>query len=64
MDAEHGLELCRAVRPRTVVPVHYEGWSHFRQGAAGIEAALAGSEPALRDAVVVLPIGEPTDLPV
>ena len=64
MDAAHGLELCRAVRPRTVVPVHYEGWSHFRQGRAGIVAALADAEPALRDAVVILPIGDPTDLSV
>jgi len=64
MDAAHGLELCRAVRPHTVVPVHYEGWSHFRQGRAGIVAALADAEPALRDAVVILPIGDPTDLSV
>jgi L-ascorbate metabolism protein UlaG (beta-lactamase superfamily) len=30
MDAWEAIELCRLVRRRTVIPVHYEGWTHFR----------------------------------
>ena len=26
--------------PRTAIPVHYEGWSHFRQGREEIEREL------------------------
>ena len=33
MTAEDGVELCRSVRLRAVVPVHYDAWSHFREGA-------------------------------
>jgi L-ascorbate metabolism protein UlaG (beta-lactamase superfamily) len=25
MDAQEAVELCRLVRPRTAIPVHYEG---------------------------------------
>jgi L-ascorbate metabolism protein UlaG (beta-lactamase superfamily) len=32
MTAHNTVELCRIVRPRTAIPVHYEGWSHFREG--------------------------------
>ena len=48
MTAADGVELCRTIRPRTVVPVHYEGWSHFRQGRTAIEQALADA-PDVRD---------------
>ena len=57
----------RAVRrppPAHVVPVHYEGWSHFHEGHDGIEAALEAAEPAVRDAFRVVTIGEPVELDV
>lgn len=56
MTAADGIELCRTIRPRTVVPVHYEGWSHFRQGRTAIEQALADA-PDVRDSFQILPIG-------
>jgi L-ascorbate metabolism protein UlaG (beta-lactamase superfamily) len=37
MTAREAVELCRLVRPRTVIPVHYEGWTHFRQGRGAIQ---------------------------
>jgi L-ascorbate metabolism protein UlaG (beta-lactamase superfamily) len=63
MTAAQGVELCRTIRPRTVVPVHYEGWSHFRQGRPAIEQALADA-PDVHDAFEILPIGVGTDLAV
>jgi L-ascorbate metabolism protein UlaG (beta-lactamase superfamily) len=56
MTAADGIQLCRAVRPRRVIPVHYEGWSHFRQGRSAIEQALADA-PDMRDSFQILPIG-------
>jgi L-ascorbate metabolism protein UlaG (beta-lactamase superfamily) len=44
MTADDAVELCRLIRPRTVVPVHYEGWQHFRQSQAQAEAVFAASE--------------------
>jgi hypothetical protein len=47
-----------------VVPVHYEGWSHFAQGREPIERAFAAAPPDIRERVIWLPIGAPTDTPV
>ena len=61
LTAAQAVETLRLVRPRVAVPVHYEGWAHFRQGRADVDAALAGA-PDVRQRVRWLPLGEPTDL--
>ena len=65
MTADEGIELCRAVRPRVAVPVHYEGWSHFRDGGAVLDAVMAGDGPDRTDGdgresfrLLVLPPGD------
>ena len=45
MTAGDAVELCRLVRPRTVLPVHYEGWSHFRQGREASNATSPTRPP-------------------
>jgi L-ascorbate metabolism protein UlaG (beta-lactamase superfamily) len=57
MTAHDAAELCRLVRPRVVIPIHYEGWKHFREGRAAAEPALA-DVPGVR----WLPIGEPVEV--
>jgi hypothetical protein len=37
--------------------VHYEGWSHFKQGRDAIDARLAREPAATRDLFQFLPIG-------
>jgi L-ascorbate metabolism protein UlaG (beta-lactamase superfamily) len=64
MTARGAVELCELTRARTVVPLHYEGWRHFREGRDGIERELATAPQAVRDSVRWLPIGEPVDLTV
>jgi len=59
MTAAEAVELCRLIRPRTVIPVHYEGWSHFREGREEAEQAFAQA-PELD--VRWLPAGEPVEL--
>jgi L-ascorbate metabolism protein UlaG (beta-lactamase superfamily) len=60
MTAQEAIALCRLVRPRTILPVHYEGWTHFRQGRDGIERAFATAPEDIRRSVRWLPIGEAT----
>ncbi len=60
MTGRDGVELCSLLRPRTIVPVHYEGWSHFRQGRAGIESAFSSAQADL----TWLEIGTPGTLQV
>jgi L-ascorbate metabolism protein UlaG (beta-lactamase superfamily) len=40
MTALDAVELTRTIRPRLAIPVHFEGWSHFREGLSGMERAL------------------------
>ncbi|MBO3736276.1 MBL fold metallo-hydrolase [Actinoplanes flavus] len=40
MNGRDAAGLVESLRPRKVVPVHYEGWSHFHEGRAGVEAAF------------------------
>jgi L-ascorbate metabolism protein UlaG (beta-lactamase superfamily) len=62
MTAKDAVELCGLIRPRTVIPVHYEGWRHFRQGRAAAERDFARAPDEIRRSVRWLPIGEPVAL--
>jgi L-ascorbate metabolism protein UlaG (beta-lactamase superfamily) len=62
MTARDAVELCGLVRPRTVIPIHYEGWKHFREGREAIERELAHAPDDLRRSVRWLPIGERVEL--
>jgi L-ascorbate metabolism protein UlaG (beta-lactamase superfamily) len=59
LTAREAVELCRLIRPRTVIPIHYEGWSHFREGREEIERELAAAPDV---PVRWLPIGEPVEI--
>jgi L-ascorbate metabolism protein UlaG (beta-lactamase superfamily) len=57
MTGRAAVDLVAAVRPRVAVPVHYEGWSHFADGRAAVEQALAAAPDDVRRRVRWLPIG-------
>jgi L-ascorbate metabolism protein UlaG (beta-lactamase superfamily) len=62
MTAAQAVELCRLVAPRTAIPIHYEGWKHFRQGREAIEREFAGAPEEIRRSVRWLPIGAAVDV--
>jgi len=62
MTAREAVELCGLIRPRTAIPIHYEGWKHFREGRDAIERELAGAPEEVRRSIRWLPIGEPVEL--
>lgn len=64
MDADDALELLKDFRVRNVIPVHYEGWSHFAQGRRSVEAHWTNATSAVRHRVVWPTIGQPVDLDV
>jgi L-ascorbate metabolism protein UlaG (beta-lactamase superfamily) len=64
MTAKQAVELCRLVQPRTVIPIHYEGWKHFREGRDAIERELAKAPEDVRERIRWLPIGVATGLVV
>ena len=61
MTISDGIELCRSIKPRVAIPVHYEGWSHFRQGREAIERALGGAPDDIQAMFRLLAPGQPTD---
>jgi L-ascorbate metabolism protein UlaG (beta-lactamase superfamily) len=63
MTAKEAVELCELIRPRTVIPIHYEGWKHFREGRETIEREFANAPEDVRERVRWLPIGTATELP-
>jgi L-ascorbate metabolism protein UlaG (beta-lactamase superfamily) len=60
LTARRAAALCRIVRPHTVVPIHYEGWQHFREPRPAIERELADVPAHVR----WLPLGAPVALDV
>jgi L-ascorbate metabolism protein UlaG (beta-lactamase superfamily) len=62
MTARDAVELCGLVKPRTAVPIHYEGWKHFREGREAIERELAAAPPDIAARFRWVPIGSPVEL--
>ena len=62
MDAKDGVKAAQKLNPRTIIPIHYEGWKHFAQGRETIskefDAAGLGSK------VRWLTLGEPTSIEI
>jgi L-ascorbate metabolism protein UlaG (beta-lactamase superfamily) len=62
MTARDGMSLCRLVRAHTVVPVHYEGWRHFRQDRTDIEREIGQAPEAVRRSIRWLTPGIASDI--
>lgn len=62
MTAKEAVELCQLVQPQTTIPIHYEGWKHFREGREEIERELANAPEEVRERIRWLPIGVGTGL--
>jgi L-ascorbate metabolism protein UlaG (beta-lactamase superfamily) len=62
MNAAEAAELTGALEPRVAVPIHYEGWKHFRQGRAEVERELAAAPAAVRERFRWLELGTPTEV--
>ena len=61
MTAEDAVLAARALTPRHVVPVHYEGWAHLSQGKDEVTTAFDAA--GLGEKLVWLTPGRPTTLP-
>ena len=48
MNAQEAVRLCGLLDPTTIVPLHYEGWKHFRQPSASARRIFAESPLAPR----------------
>jgi L-ascorbate metabolism protein UlaG (beta-lactamase superfamily) len=62
MTAREAVELCTLLAPHTAIPIHYEGWKHFRQGREAIEEEFARAPEDVRARFRWLPIGAPVEI--
>ncbi|RIH83979.1 MBL fold metallo-hydrolase [Calidithermus roseus] len=62
LDAREALKLAERLEPRTLIPIHHEGWSHFSEGRAEVERAFR--EAGLEAKTLWLEPGVPTRLEV
>jgi L-ascorbate metabolism protein UlaG (beta-lactamase superfamily) len=62
MTARDAVELCRELDARVVVPVHYDGWTHFREARRAAAAELSRAPHPLSGAVRWLEPGVGFDL--
>jgi L-ascorbate metabolism protein UlaG (beta-lactamase superfamily) len=57
MTARQAVELCSLVHPRIAIPIHYEGWKHFKEGREAIDRAFADAPEDIRRRLQWLQIG-------
>ena len=62
MNAAEAIRVAREFELRTLVPLHYEGWKHFRQDRDEIERAFA--EAGIEDRVRWLEAAAPVTIEV
>ena len=62
MTAKDAVELLGLIRPNTAIPIHYEGWKHFKQGREAIEQEFARAPEDIRRRIRWLPIGTAVEL--
>jgi L-ascorbate metabolism protein UlaG (beta-lactamase superfamily) len=60
LSADHAADVARILGARVVIPLHFEGWTHFTQGMDELEAAFRGN--GIRDRLVALERGERADI--
>jgi L-ascorbate metabolism protein UlaG (beta-lactamase superfamily) len=56
LSSDHAADAAAILGARAVVPLHYEGWSHFTQDADTLRAAFAGN--GITDLLVMAERGE------
>jgi L-ascorbate metabolism protein UlaG (beta-lactamase superfamily) len=56
LSADHAADVARILGARVVIPLHFEGWAHFTQGADALVAAFKGN--SLADRLIMLERGQ------
>ena len=62
MNGREAAELIGLLRPRAAVPVHFEGWSHFRQQESALHQALETAPDDVRRRLRWLTRGKPLEI--
>ncbi len=62
LNASEAIHTIKVLNPRKAIPIHYEGWKHFREPRA--EAEKQFSAAGLEEKVQWLPLGAPVNVEI
>ena len=62
LNAREAVHLVHALEPRTVIPIHYEGWKHFQE--TGAAAAKIFEASGIKDKILWLPLGKAIEMEI
>ncbi len=60
LSADHAADVAQIVGAQVVIPLHFEGWAHFTQGADELKAAFSGN--GIRQQLLMLERGQRADV--
>lgn len=60
MTGRDAVRLIGELQPRVVIPAHFSGWSHFRDGELGMREAVEAAPAHIKERMCWLPEGVPT----
>lgn len=60
LNAKEAVQIVHALGPRTMIPIHYEGWKHFKETAADAGQVFEASD--IKDKVQWLMLGKPAEI--
>ena len=60
MNGEEAIVTTRLLKPNVVIPIHYEGWWHFKQTVKALKTEIENS--GLKDRFMWLKSGVETEI--
>ena len=61
MNSNDLLKAVNVLNPRKIIPIHYTGWTHFKEKEQSLRTAIA-SHPSVKDKTIFLKPGEKTEI--
>jgi len=62
LNAREAIHVVHALKPQTVIPIHYEGWKHFQETGAVAGQVFEASD--IKDQIQWLPLGKSTEVEI
>ncbi len=62
LNAKEAIQVIHALKPRTAIPIHYEGWKHFKETGSAAGQVFEASD--VKEHIRWLPLGESVEMEV
>lgn len=62
LNAKEAVQVVHTLRPRTVIPIHYEGWKHFKE--TGADAATVFEASDIKEHIHWLLLGQAVEVEI